>query len=145
MKLIFVCTGNTCRSPMALGIFKSMVQKEGLSGIYCDSAGTFASKGEPAAENAVKVCKEIGVDISEHRSKSINDVSDFGSFDMYIVMNHNQQRALEMLSVGSNKIHVLAGGVPDPFGFGEDVYRQTRDSIMDGIKELLAIIKDRLE
>ena len=68
-KILFVCTGNTCRSPMAEGIFKKLTQ--GDESISCSSAGMSFCDGDAVSENAVTVCKEIGVDISGHRSKAI--------------------------------------------------------------------------
>ncbi len=142
MKLIFICTGNTCRSPMACGIFKSMLEKENIKGVYCDSAGTFVNPNEKAAPNAVKVCSEIGVDISDHRAKALKDVKDFDQFDMYIVMNYNQYKILEMFNIPSYKIYILSGGVPDPFNLDVDVYRKTRDSISSGLRKVLDMLKE---
>ena len=53
-RILFVCTGNTCRSPMAEGIFKKMLADRGVNGIECSSAGLFAMTGDSACDNAVK-------------------------------------------------------------------------------------------
>ncbi|HBN80930.1 MAG TPA: low molecular weight phosphatase family protein, partial [Ruminococcaceae bacterium] len=52
MKLLFLCTGNTCRSPMAKGIFEKLLKERGVSGIECSSAGLAAGRGQPASKNA---------------------------------------------------------------------------------------------
>ena len=65
IKILFVCSGNTCRSPMALGIFRQMVARAGLEGqVLCQSAGLSAVEGEPASENAILACRELGVDLT---------------------------------------------------------------------------------
>ena len=63
MKILFVCTGNTCRSPMAEGIFRKMMQERGMEDkVLCQSAGLSAVDGDPVSENAVLACREIGVE-----------------------------------------------------------------------------------
>lgn len=70
MKVVFVCTGNTCRSPMAEAIFKDLVRDAEVI-----SAGIYASYGEKAAPNAIKVCEKYGLDLTNHSSQNIGGVN----------------------------------------------------------------------
>ncbi len=71
MKVLFVCSGNICRSPMAAEYFRHRVAQQGLSEFVADSAGTLGIKNAPASEEAVRAMAEIGIDLTEHRSKGL--------------------------------------------------------------------------
>lgn len=136
MKLVFLCTGNTCRSPMAKGLFERLLAEKGITDITCDSAGLFAADGEPAAENAVVACRELGVDLSAHRSKRLTNEM-LQNTDLFVVMMHNHAGALKSAGVPEEKIKVLGGGVGDPFGGDLAIYRASRDQILQALRQLL--------
>lgn len=113
MKILFICTGNTCRSPMAEGIFKKMLEDKNRDSVYCQSAGLSATEGSAANENAVTACKEIGVDISKHRSHKMT-VQDAERVDLLVVMTQMHAYALQAAGVPLSKIYVLGDQIPDP-------------------------------
>ncbi|MBI4830795.1 MAG: low molecular weight phosphotyrosine protein phosphatase [Candidatus Lindowbacteria bacterium] len=69
--VLFICTGNLCRSPIAEGILRQKLEERKINSITSSSAGTFALIGRPAAELAIKVAAERGVDLSGHRSRLV--------------------------------------------------------------------------
>ena len=71
MNILFVCTGNICRSPMAEGLFRHMLPPERLREVHVHSAGTHGLDGVPAAPYAVQTTARMGVDISRHRARSL--------------------------------------------------------------------------
>jgi protein-tyrosine phosphatase len=71
--ILLVCTGNTCRSPMAAGILKKMLADAGVSGVQVASAGTAALEGMPATDLAVETSSDWGIDLSGHRSQPLTD------------------------------------------------------------------------
>ena len=93
-KVLFVCSANRCRSPMAEAIFKQMDNDNHRQGnsIEIKSAGTFfRTDGAPAMENAVVVMAERGLDISSHRAQSINDVLvDWSDLVLTMTSTHKQ-------------------------------------------------------
>ena len=71
MKVLFICSGNICRSPMAAAYFSHRAASEGLADVEVDSAGTLGIRNAHASEEAIEAMAEIGVDLTEHRSKGI--------------------------------------------------------------------------
>ncbi|MCD6290174.1 MAG: low molecular weight protein arginine phosphatase [Anaerolineae bacterium] len=95
MKIIlFVCTGNLCRSPMAAGLMRRRLAAVGLDGqVQVRSAGIFAIPGRPASASAVQVMAERGVDISQHRSKTL-ELQDLEQADIVLVMEEAHRRSI---------------------------------------------------
>jgi len=85
MKVLFVCSGNICRSPMAAAYFRHRAARGGLAHVLVDSAGTLGIDGAPAADEARLALAELGIDLSEHRSKGLRS-SQVASSDLLVAM-----------------------------------------------------------
>lgn len=136
MKVLFVCSGNTCRSPMAEGIFRKMLRERGLQEeILCQSAGLFAAEGEPASPNAVTACREIGVDISGHCSRKLS-AEEMPVWDAFFPMTDTHAYVLSQAGVPEGKIY-LPRGIQDPYGGNLERYRACRDQICQELETFL--------
>jgi protein-tyrosine phosphatase len=144
-RILFVCLGNICRSPIAEGVARHIAQKKGLE-LEVDSAGTSSwHKGEPPCEHSIQVAKKHGIDISKQVSHPVKD-GDRHYFDHIVAMDTQNQKDLEAL--GFQNVHLLGdfGGhegkdVPDPYYFPgfegfEKVYSMIEHAIEDFLEKV---------
>lgn len=127
MNILFVCTGNTCRSPMAEGLFKKLLAEKNITDINCSSAGLFAMTGDEVTQNSVKACERFGVDISDHRARRITSFV-LDETDKFVCMTFDHAASLS-LYVDPDKVLVLGGGIPDPYGGDIETYMMCANSI----------------
>lgn len=146
MKILMVCLGNICRSPLAEGIMQHLAKNEGLDW-EIDSAGTGNwHVGSPPDRRSVRVAKDQGVDISRQVCR-VFDVSDFDEFDLILVMdksNLNDVLAMARNDEDRKKIKMLLGDkiVPDPY-FDETLFAPVYRMIETGCKEIIKQYKGK--
>lgn len=143
-KILFVCTGNTCRSPMAEGIFSKISMENGL-GFEAESAGICTITGLPASQNSVLAMEEIGVDLKGFLSTDISELN-LQDYTLIAVMTEEHRRTLtNVFGVDEERIYILggeSGGISDPYGGSLGVYRQTRDEIADAVESIAGELRD---
>ncbi len=144
MRILFVCTGNTCRSPLAEAIARRMLADAGKESIVVESAGTQAWDGSPASDEALLIGFERNLDLSGHRSRRLTAEMAKAS-DLILAMSPAHVAHVRELDSEAN-VHLFGGygsddagrAIADPFGGNLTAYRATADELE---KELTRILE----
>ena len=141
MKILMVCLGNICRSPLAHGIMEDLAQQNGLNW-EIDSAGTGAwHVGEAPDKRSIKVAYSHGIDISSQRARQFKP-SDFESFDRIFVMDHENYKnvvALAQNEAQKSKVSLLLNTeiVPDPY-WDNNLFEPVFQMVEQACKQFIA-------
>ena len=138
--ILFVCTGNLCRSPMAAGLLRKRLAKDGLDAHHrVLSTGVWAVDGEPASENAIAVMAERGIDITDHIAHTIT-ADDMAEADLVLAMSKEHERMIQITWPQYDwKVHRLSEmvgkrrDVRDPYGGPIEEYRACANILSDYI------------
>lgn len=146
VKVLFVCLGNICRSPLAEGVFRHRAEAAGLAGRFeADSAGTGDwHVGSPPDERSVRVAHKYGIDIAAQRARKVT-AEDFGLFDYVVAMDRDNLRNLKAMAEAEHhgKLSLLLDyaadpkfrEVPDPYTFRDEA----------GFDRVFAVIEEGIE
>ncbi|MCA9776252.1 MAG: low molecular weight protein arginine phosphatase [Candidatus Eremiobacteraeota bacterium] len=133
MRILFVCTGNTCRSPLAAAYLR-----EKRPGWSVESAGVAAEPGAPASDKAQELAAEVGLELGSHKAQPVGALS-LEDFDRIYTMSSSHLRFLpkEHNAVVLSNLAGKAKDVDDPYGRGLQSYREAFDEIRCYLDELL--------
>jgi protein-tyrosine phosphatase len=152
VRILFVCMGNICRSPLAQGVFEDVLRRNGLEGeVSVDSAGTgHWHVGSPPDDRALSAASLRGVDISSQRARRIMP-EDCESFDYILTMDEYNYRTVAALCRGSAVVRPFLDfatdspetEVPDPYSGGSDEFERVLDLVEEASEGLLEDIRKR--
>ena len=147
VRFLFVCTGNTCRSPMAEGIFRKYLAEKlgcdvdglGALGYKVNSAGIMGSAGFPASPEAVKACAVEGIDIRPHRNKGLSRELIVESDIIFAMERLHVERIVALEPNAAQKCSLLAEpeGIPDPIGHPQEYYDCCARTIVAAVRRRL--------
>lgn len=148
-KILFVCHGNICRSPMAEFIFNDMLKKRGLSGAFSESAATSTEEiGSPVHRKTAEILRRLGIDFSKKRARQLTR-SDGTDFDMIIGMDSANIRNISRILGENNKAEVCRlldftecpRDIADPWYTGD--FEATYHDVCAGCEGLISELSER--
>ncbi|MEA1961403.1 MAG: low molecular weight protein arginine phosphatase [Bacillota bacterium] len=143
-KILFVCTGNTCRSPMAKALFEKTIRDNGYNNeLQVFSAGIYAGRNEPASDEAILAMREYDIDLTQHKATVLTNQLVRKSHLILTMTGQQAQFIKEQFPQYAHGIYTLSGytsdvhDVVDPFGRGINLYRETARQLDGLIKKVL--------
>jgi len=142
--IMFVCTGNTCRSPMAEALMKKLLKENNIDGINVISRGLSVFENSPASENSIKAIEKYDVDLTSHRAKSLSP-DEVEYCDLILTMSSNHKNIIiSAFPDVKEKIFTIYefsfnkdADISDPFGGNIKIYEKCLDEIYKCIKEII--------
>lgn len=154
--ILFVCTGNTCRSPMAAALLRQLLQERGgdLAQIRISSAGLYAHSGTPASPEAIEALRSYDIDLSTHLAREL-EREELAAADLILTMTNAQKnQILKVYPAFKDRVFVLkdfvrgekngsnnpGSDIPDPFGQPVEVYRRCAAALEQELRQLIELL-----
>ena len=149
INILFLCTGNICRSPTAEGIFNKIIEEKRIKNFfYVDSAGTHGfHQGQPPDKRSQRECLKLNINISKKKSRKFKD-RDLNKFDYIIAMDRTHLEFVKnknfsgkcklLMHYSTNRYYI---DVPDPYFGNEKNFSETFEIILEGINGLVDYLK----
>ncbi len=146
--VLFVCTGNTCRSPMAEALFRDLVRDR--ADYQVSSAGVAAAPGMPASKHTAALLKERGLDLASFQSRMLDQPTLEQATHVFAMSSHHMAAIVDEFPEQADKVYLVSEfvaedalrgrDVSDPFGQGRAAYQETLSSLEKMLPSLLAYI-----
>lgn len=142
MNILFICTGNSCRSPMAEHLFKKMLKDAHVTGVHVKSAGVEPSGFDDMTPEAREVLEKEGVTGAHHKSQGVTKAMVDHADEIYAMEEYHRQLLIHKFPSAAPKVKLInAKGIYDPYGRPLDWYKKTLKEIKEALEPLLKKIQ----